>query len=200
MGKRVLWHIWHRMVQSVCCWNAYVTAEGDSVCVRIRECVDLNKICVCMCVLCIRACGFLSKGSCKSFSRTAGWPICPLAHPVMAGQISGHYGPDRYPSAPTHTHTPTPGAQEWPAAGGWQLDTAGSAWGLRGEGRPEGGAGGLEVAVMQPKPGSLPTWKVSEKEGQRKEKQKTVSRYTSQVLNSTNSIFILCDESIKLKN
>ncbi len=135
MGKRVLWHIWHRMVQSVCCWNAYVTAEGDSVCVRIRECVDLNKICVCMCVLCIRACGLLSKGSCESFSRTAGGPICPLARPAMAGQISGHYGSDRYPSAPTHTHTPTPGAQERPAARGWQLDTAGSAWGLREEGR-----------------------------------------------------------------
>lgn len=180
----IVWLIWHRMVESMCCWNAYVTAEGDLVCVRIRECGDLNKICVCMCVLCIRACGFLSKGSCESFSQTAGGPICPLACPAMAGQISGHYGPDRYPSAPTRTHTHTLGAQEQPAAGGWQLDTAGSAWGLRGEGRRDLREG-LEVwrwPLLQPKPGSLPTWaeRESKKERQRKsETENTVSRYTS---------------------
>ncbi|CAM4602586.1 unnamed protein product [Leuciscus chuanchicus] len=99
-----------------------------------------------------KACGFLSKGSCESFSQTAGGPICPLACPAMAGQISGHYGPDRYPSAPTrtHTHTGSPGAaRSRGLTARHSRLSMGSARG--GEERPEGGAGGLEVAVIAAK-------------------------------------------------
>lgn len=105
-----------------------------------------------MCVLCIGACGFLGEGSCESFSRTAGGPICPLARPVMAGQISGHHGPDRYPSAPTraHTHTESPGAaRSRGLTARHSRLSMGSAKG--GEERPEGGARGLEVAVIAAK-------------------------------------------------